>query len=149
MEPASLAGLVSATASLSVLTARVAMGIHNLLDKYNNAETVLHSIEKECTMLGIAFRKIKQWLDSNRYRSADIYEEIMDLRLCLAYFEEALNSIQAEISAALEVSELPKAKFGVKRKIKFIWNEDIMKSHLETVRERRSTLSFVIQAFEL
>jgi hypothetical protein len=123
--------------------------IHNILDKYKNVETILQSIEKECTMLGVAFKCITTWLNSNEHRSAEIRPEILDMRTCLAYFEESLYSIDAEISKALHSPTVPKTKFGTMRKIKFLWNEDILKSHLDTVREKRSALSFVIQAFQL
>jgi hypothetical protein len=106
-------------------------------------------MEKECTMLGIAFKRITTWLNYNEHRSEEIREEIADLKTCLAYFQESLDAIDAEVSKALQGPAVPEAKFGTKRKFKFFWNEDILKSHLEQVRDRRSALGFAIQAFQL
>lgn len=97
-------------------------------------------------MLGIAFRGIETWLKKHENQPAEIREEITDLRTCLAYFEESLYAIDAEVSKALHgpaISEA-KANFGTKRKMKFLWNEDIMRGHLDEVKARRSAFGFAI-----
>lgn len=105
-------------------------------------------------MLEFAFRRTKGWLESNKDPSDD---GLLDMRVCLNFFEGALNSIQAEISSImqLENSAVPESdppKKPVKgrfKKVKVLWNEDTLKQNFETVRQKRSALMFYIQAFEL
>jgi hypothetical protein len=149
MDPASIVGLVSATASLVVLTARVAKDIHTILDKYKNVATKLQDIEKECIMLGAGFKRIQRWLDNNKHRAGEMGEEIGDLNICLGFFSDSLAAFATEISEILAKPGFGQTKISKKERARFLWNEDIMQLHLDEVRSKRDALHFLLSSFQL
>jgi hypothetical protein len=80
-------------------------------------------------------------------RSAEMQEQMLGLRACLTFFKESLPAVDAEIARHSQLAT--GVRFGTKRKIKFLWNADFLKRHLDEVGSKRDALGFLIQSFQL
>ena len=148
MEPASIVGLVGSVTSLVFLSGKIAKGIHDLLDKYGRVATRLVELKDDCSVLETGFSTVKHWLERNRHITVS---ERASLEACLMIFNEALAALDSEISALTAGGKAAAFvdRLGTRKKLKYLWDEDIVVMHYNRVRATRDNLQFLLVACNL
>ena len=150
-DPLSILGAISAAAGLIELTIKITKGLNDIRKVYNDVPGTLRQIEKECTTLSSATTKLQTWM-----RTAfqdDFDDRYIDLAIALQNFQPSLRDLSNDIEEITESvpsdTRIGSLVITKKKKLKYVWNEERMKAHLESVRWEGVNLGFLLQATEL
>lgn len=167
MEPTSIIGLISSSASILALCTKVVYKLHVLREKYDDTERTLESVEEECTALNAAMTLIDRWISKTLINIPDHDEQVANLSLCFTTFNKRMEVLHMDIDniigykstnpgAGLGVAKQRFSKtagipitLGRRAKITHVWNETIMKGHLEEVRWQSQHMQLLLSATHL
>ncbi|KAF8247103.1 hypothetical protein K440DRAFT_310289 [Wilcoxina mikolae CBS 423.85] len=132
MEPFSIVGLITSASSLINLSIKAVAGLQGLREKYADAPRKVESMKQECTTLSATMTAIRWWIESTLAHFPELQEEIKPLEAALDACLKKIEALNAEVEKVIGKSE--QRKWIRRTKFKYIWNDDIMKEHLDELR---------------
>ena len=152
MDPLSIS---LAIAPLLLASAKLTKQISEFVDGYKNAPVTLTSICTECKLIHIALCKIQGLVyESNKVLTARLSSE-KSLRDA---FDSALTGCRMTVAAvdietrkiidSEAVSHSGKAEIPFKRKLKYVWKEDLMQSLLDQTRGQMASIQFLVSILQ-
>lgn len=152
MDPLSLS---LAIAPLLLASAKLTKQISEFVDGYKNAPITLTSICTECKLIHVALCKIQGLVyEGNTVLTARLSSE-KSLRDA---FDDALTGCRMTVAAVdVEIRKLidsegfngsRKAEIGFKRKLRYVWKEDLMQSLLDQTRGQMGSIQVLISLLQ-
>ncbi|KAF8533858.1 hypothetical protein BDD12DRAFT_863223 [Trichophaea hybrida] len=123
------------------------VGLQGLREKYSDAPRKLESMEQECTTLSATMTAIRWWIESTLAHFPELQEEIKPLEATLEACLKKIEGLNAEVEKVVGKSE--QRTWMRRTKFKYIWNDDIMKEHLDELRWLSQALNNLLIATSL
>jgi hypothetical protein len=143
MDPVTVIGLVATAGQLIGLCVNAADGLHNLHTKQSRAGDSLLAIKRECTTLGAAVEGIKSWAQSPVAKSETRRTQCASLEEALKALMPSVELLADDVNKILSKGN-DDGSLSAGGKIKYIWKEDEMKSHLDEVRWQSHHVHFLL-----
>lgn len=152
MDPLSIS---LAIAPLLLASAKLTKQINDFAGSYKNATTTLASICIECRLIHVALCKIQGLV----YQSSSVLTARLSSEKSLRdAFDSALTgcrmtvaAVDVEIRKLIDseaVSHSGKPEISFRRKLRYVWKEDLMQNLLDQTRGQMASIQFLISLLQ-
>lgn len=144
MEPMAVVGLVAATTNIIRLGASTIQSLHVISEKYSDAPATLDAIQRECTTINATLEELSAWIKSG---SLVDDSRIASLHSAMTAFEPSIMALQKDVEQIAQKDQ--QRDLGKRGKLRYIWHEEVLRSHLEEVRWGNNALTGLLVATTL
>ena len=152
MEPLSIS---LAIAPLLLASAKLTKQVNEVADSYKNATKTLTSICTECRLIHVALCKVQGLV----YQSSSVLTARLSSEKSLRdAFDSALTGCRMTVAAVdVEIRKLidpeavnhgGKPEISFKKKLRYVWKEDLMQSLLDQTRGQMGSVQFLISLLQ-
>lgn len=147
MDPLSISASVAGLTASCVQTAKA---LHDLKDKFDNANLTISAICTETTLISASMSRIQSHLlrdpesVSDKLHSQPSLESTLDQALTGCYL--VFDVLQSEVSKLTESALLdPSVDLRFTAKVRYMWSENTMKDILTQMRGLQTALTLLLQ----
>ena len=146
MDPLSITASVVGLTATCVQTAKT---LSDLKDKFQNASLTISAICTETTIISASLSQIQSLMLgnpdglSNKLQQRPDLESTLDQSLTGCYI--VFDVLQAEVQKLLEFSPPGSSEFGLRTKLRYMWNESTMQDILTQIRGLQTALTLLLQ----
>ncbi|KAL8765680.1 MAG: hypothetical protein Q9209_007318 [Squamulea sp. 1 TL-2023] len=155
-DPTSIFSVVAGAAGLALQCGKVVRDLHDLRDRYKNADLTIASMESGLETINWAWTRIQNTLEtwSNRTQSPDADLDVDTLNQLSRSLEGGrlvLSALDADIQYV--VKSPPSADTYLfaeaRRKTKIVWNERMLRDHQERIRDQVNSMNLLINVLRM
>lgn len=146
MDPVSAFGIVTGAIQTVQIIGATLQGLRTLQGKYADADSTIHALIVQLLTIKHALGQLHEWA---KYRAETSehpdYLDGLDIAVdgCRMTMELLSEEI-AKLTDAIISSEEP-PRFGVRARLRVVWNEPLMKDHEQRLQSQVLALNFLLQ----
>ncbi|MCJ1379627.1 hypothetical protein MMC17_002729 [Xylographa soralifera] len=148
MDPVSIVSLVGVATTLAEASFEIAKGLNEYRVQYKKASRTLGSIVSYCNTIHASIIIIRKWIQSTLAICPDKVLHVAPIQTSLDSFVESLSELDEEVRKLLGKDEDP-LRVSRRKRLKYVWNEQIMKDHLRKIQVQITALHFLLAATSL
>lgn len=145
MDPVSVLSLVSACLTITIRAASIGKSLHTLLTKFQSSGKYVQQLCVHVSAMRVVARSLSSWLEDDAVDSEEVEEIRTEIAEVLNACCDILSDLQDHVSKALSGAE----SLGVKGKIRYMWNEDVIRESSELLHQQESALVVILGALQL
>ena len=141
MDPVTLVGIVEGSVSLAVQCGSVAKSLNNLTGQYKHAKLTVSTLVQNLEIMHFAWNRIGLWSKTSMPTDDD------DFTQRLKKFLETGSLVLDALEEDLQSYDVSRMTFSQRSRL--VWNENILQSHQNRVRDQAQSMSLLLQAVQL
>lgn len=149
MDPISVIGLIASAGQLIDLCFKVTEGLHSLHGKHSRAGDSLVATRRECTTLCAGVKSIKTWAETVAAKVDSRREQCASLDEALLSLIPSIQVLADEVDNILTRNTKSDGSVSAVGKLKYLWRDDEIRSHLEEMRWMSQHIQFLIMTMSL
>lgn len=146
MDPVSAFGLFTGAVQVLQAIASTVSGLRQLTGKLREADLTIQSLIQELSCIRTALTSLKEWLHIHRNGENALKSEELDNDLAVAMggCREIMEILYYEVFELVQSIE-ESGGFGLKIRMKVVWNDETMRGHQEKLRAQVQALQLLLQ----
>ena len=141
MDPLTIVGIVEGSISLAVQCGSVAKSLNNLIGQHKYAKLTVSSLVQNLEIMQFAWNRIGLWSKTSMPADDD------DFTQRLKKFLETGSLVLSALEEDLQSYDVSRMTFSQRSRL--VWNESIMQSHQNRIRDQAQSMSLLLQAVQL
>ncbi|KAH6614418.1 P-loop containing nucleoside triphosphate hydrolase protein [Chaetomium sp. MPI-SDFR-AT-0129] len=149
MDPVSALSVAGVVLQLAGLCVAVPQSLANLKGKYDEASKTISNIKRFCATIELAARHIQKWLETTVASSGCPVPWLDTMMAAFEDYTQVVQDLKDDIDKIIGPTVVDEKKLGRRKRLRFVWNQDLMGQHLQQLHYLSSALHLLLDATRL
>ncbi|KAK4141433.1 P-loop containing nucleoside triphosphate hydrolase protein [Dichotomopilus funicola] len=149
MDPVSALSVAGVALQLAGLCVSVPQSLANLKGKYDEASKTISNIKRFCATIELAARHIQEWLETTIASSGRPVPWLDTMMAAFQDYTQVVQDLKDDIDKIIGPTVVDEKKLGRRKRLRFVWNQDLMGQHLQQLHYLSSALHLLLDATRL